>query len=99
VAALDALLDAGADIEARGAVIGGGTPLSDAVAFAQWNAARRLVERGARTELWEAAALGLLDRVEARTTNDSAEITQASGARVTADSARRRSSCSIAAPT
>src|SRR5206468_7771676 len=29
VAVLDALLDAGADIEARGAVIGGGTPLAD----------------------------------------------------------------------
>lgn len=30
---LDALLDAGADIEAPGAIIGGGTPLADAVAF------------------------------------------------------------------
>ena len=64
VAVLDALLDAGADIEARGAVIGGGTPMSDATAFAQWKAARRLLERGARTTLWEAAALGLLDRVD-----------------------------------
>jgi len=60
---LDALLDAGADIEADGAVIGGGTPLADAVAFGQWKAARRLVERGARANLWQAAALGLLDRV------------------------------------
>src|SRR5690349_3780860 len=64
VAALDALLDAGADIEARGAVIGGGTPISDAAAFGQWNAARRLLGRGARTTLWQAAALGLRDRVE-----------------------------------
>jgi ankyrin repeat protein len=64
VAMLDALLDAGADIEAPGAVIGGGTPLADAVAFGQWQAARRLVERGARTTLWQAAALGLMDRVE-----------------------------------
>jgi ankyrin repeat protein len=64
VAALDALLDAGADIEAPGAVIGGGTPLADAVAFGQWQAARRLVERGARTTLWQAAALGLEARVE-----------------------------------
>lgn len=61
---LDALLDGRADIEAAGAVIGGGTPLDDAVAFGQWQAARRLVERGARTSLWHAAALGLLDRVE-----------------------------------
>jgi ankyrin repeat protein len=37
--------------------------MSDAVVFAQWNAARRLLERGARTTVWQAAALGLLDRV------------------------------------
>src|SRR6476620_9349548 len=64
VAVLDALLDRGADIEAHGAVIGGGTPLADATAFGQWKAARRLIERGAKTSLWEAAALGLIDRVE-----------------------------------
>jgi ankyrin repeat protein len=63
VAVLDALLDAGADIEARGAVIAGGTPMADATAFGQWNAARRLLEREATTTMWEAAALGLLDRV------------------------------------
>jgi uncharacterized protein len=63
VAVLDALLDAGADFEAPGAVLGGGTPLADAVGFGQWNAARRLVERGARTTLPQAAALGLMDRV------------------------------------
>ena len=62
--ALDALLDVGADIEADGAVIGGGTPMADAVAFGQWKAARRLLERGAHTNLWQAAALGLLDRVQ-----------------------------------
>ncbi len=63
VEALDALLDAGADLEADGAVIAGGTPMADAVAFAQWAAARRLLERGARTTLWQAAALGLVERV------------------------------------
>jgi uncharacterized protein len=62
---LDALLDAGADIEARGAVIAGGTPLDDAVAFGQWQVARRLVARDAHTNLFNAAALGLLDRVQA----------------------------------
>jgi len=65
VAVLDALLDAGADLEAPGAVIAGGTALDDAVAFGQWRAARRLAERGARTALWHASALGLMDRVEA----------------------------------
>jgi ankyrin repeat protein len=64
VAVLDALLDHGADIEAPGAVIAGGTPLADAVAFGQWKAARRLVERGARSNLWQAAGLGLLERVQ-----------------------------------
>lgn len=63
VEALDALLDAGANIEASGAVIGGGTPLSDATAFGCWKAAYRLVERGAHPQMWEAAALGLLPRL------------------------------------
>jgi ankyrin repeat protein len=63
IEALDALLDLGADIEAPGAVIGGGTPLADAVAFGQWRTAHRLIERGARANLWQAAALGLMDRV------------------------------------
>ncbi len=58
VVAIDALLDAGAAIEADGAVLTGGTPLSDAVVFGQWRAARRLVDRGASMTLWQAAALG-----------------------------------------
>ena len=64
VVVLDALLDAGADIEAPGGVIGGGTPLADARAFGQWQAAHRLVERGAGTTIDDAATLGLLDRLE-----------------------------------
>lgn len=63
VAALDALLDHGADLEAPGAVFTGGAPMSDAVVFAQWDAARRLLARGARTTVWQAAALGLVERV------------------------------------
>lgn len=59
-----ALLDAGADVDARGAVIAGGTPMADATAFGQWAAARLLLERGAATNLFEAAALGLESRVE-----------------------------------
>lgn len=58
-----AVLDAGADIEAPGAVIGGGSPLADARGFGQWRAAYRLIERGARTTLKDAATLGLMDRV------------------------------------
>jgi hypothetical protein len=66
VDAIDALLAAGADIEAPGAVLGGGSPLADAVGFGQWNAARRLVEAGATTRLQDAAALGLMDRLDAQ---------------------------------
>jgi hypothetical protein len=65
VEVLDALLDAGADIEAPGAVIAGGTPLADARAFKQWRAAHRLVQRGAQTTLTDAATLGLMNRIEA----------------------------------
>ena len=64
--ALDALLDHHADIEAPGAVIGGDTPLADAVAFDCWRAAHRLVERGAVT------TLGLMERVAAGFTCDPA---------------------------
>lgn len=70
--ALDALLDAGADIEADGAVLTGGTPLSDAVVFAQWAAARRLVERGASMTLWQAAALGADDALAGMLSADDA---------------------------
>jgi ankyrin repeat protein len=62
---LDALLDAGADIAAPGAVLGGGTALADACGFGNWAAARRLVARGSPVALTEAAALGLLDRLQA----------------------------------
>jgi uncharacterized protein len=65
VQVLDALLDAGAEIDADGGVIGGGTALADARAFGQWEAARRLVQRGARTTIEDAATLGLMDRLEA----------------------------------
>jgi uncharacterized protein len=63
VEVLDALLDAAADIEAPGGVIGDGPPLADARAFGQWQAAHRLVERGAQTTLQDAATLGLMDRL------------------------------------
>ena len=64
VDAIDALLDAGADIDAPGAVICGGTPLTDAVVFSQWDAAQRLVALGAAIDVWHAAAMGDLDIVK-----------------------------------
>jgi ankyrin repeat protein len=68
--AIDALLDAGANIDSPGGVIAGGSPLADATAFGQWAAARHLVERSARTTLWEAAALGLLPQVQQHLNHD-----------------------------
>lgn len=70
VPALDALLDAGADIDAPGGVVDGGAPLADARIFAQWDAGRRLVERGAATTLQDEATLGLMDRLQLRLKRD-----------------------------
>jgi ankyrin repeat protein len=53
VDALNALLDGGANIESPGAIFTNGTAMSDAVIFAQWNAARKLLDRGAKTTLAE----------------------------------------------
>jgi ankyrin repeat protein len=78
--AIDALVEAGADVEAPGAVLGGGTPIADAVGFGQWQAARCLLDHGAQTNLWQAAALGLLDRVSelcSEATPSADEITHA----------------------
>ncbi|HET6488047.1 MAG TPA: ankyrin repeat domain-containing protein, partial [Spirochaetia bacterium] len=81
VAAIDALLENGADIESPGAVFTNGSPLSDAVVFGQWQAARRLLGRGARPTFWQAAALGLLELVQERLAREpppsSDEITNA----------------------
>ncbi|WP_139857920.1 ankyrin repeat domain-containing protein [Bradyrhizobium ivorense] len=66
VALIDALLDAGADIERDGSSIDGGPPLSCAVGYGQWAAARRLVARGARTLLWHEAALGMMAELARR---------------------------------
>lgn len=61
-----ALIEGGADLEARGASIAGGTPLDDAVGYGCWRVARLLVQRGAVVEkLWHAAALGMNAEVEA----------------------------------
>jgi uncharacterized protein len=66
VALIDALLDAGADIEHGGSSIDGGPPLSCAVGYGQWAGAQRLVARGAKSLLWHEAALGMMDAVANR---------------------------------
>lgn len=80
VAAIDALLDNGADIEAPGSIFYNGTAIADATIFSQWKAARRLVERGAKTNLTESATLGLLDRVEKFVSDDPENINEISHA-------------------
>ena len=65
VALIDALLDAGADIEHPGSSIDGGPPIQSAIGYAQWAAVRRLWERGAETGLSHAAVLGLTETVTA----------------------------------
>jgi ankyrin repeat protein len=72
VAAIDALLDGGAALESPGAIFTNGTAMSDAVIFAQWAAARRLLARGAQTTFTEAAGLGQMDRLRARWAEDPA---------------------------
>ena len=66
VAAIDVLLDGGANMDVQGAVIAGGDPLEDAIGFQNWDAAKRLVERGARTGLDDEASIGLMDKIEKR---------------------------------
>ncbi|MFO0500762.1 MAG: ankyrin repeat domain-containing protein [Acidobacteriota bacterium] len=70
--AIDALLVGGAARESPGAIFTNGTAMSDAVIFAQWAAARRLLERGAQTTFTEAAGLGEMDRLRARWAEDPA---------------------------
>ena len=57
---IDALLDAGADIERPGSSINGGPPLQSGTGYGQMQAVRRLVERGAVYFVWHAAALGMM---------------------------------------
>ena len=98
---IDALLDAGANLEARGAVIAGGTPIADATAFGQWRAAERLIERGARTNLFESAVMGLNDRVHAELAAEQGaeQITHALWVHAAASARTRPQSCSPTGPT
>jgi hypothetical protein len=59
----EALIDGGADVDAPDGSIG--TPLANAVGYACWQVARLLVARGATVaEPWQAAALGMLGKLE-----------------------------------
>jgi ankyrin repeat protein len=74
----EALIDGGADLETPDGSIG--TPLDNAVGYACWHVARLLVARGARVDkAWHAAALGMLDRLEALLGSDPAaeDVSQA----------------------
>jgi uncharacterized protein len=78
---VDALLDFGADVNVPGSIIGGLGPVADAAVFGGQRAGLRLVERGARTNIFQAAALGLVDLVRAELERepdlDGERITQA----------------------
>lgn len=63
-AAVDALLDAGAEVDALGGIFGGCTPYEEAIIFENYDAARRLLARGATDYLPGAAALGAADLIE-----------------------------------
>jgi uncharacterized protein len=61
----EALVVGGADIEARGSSIAGGTVLENAIGYGCWRVARLLLQHGAKVEkLWHAAALGMTSRVD-----------------------------------
>jgi ankyrin repeat protein len=61
----EALVLGGADIEARGGSIAGGTALENAIGYGCWRVARLLLQHGAKVEkLWHAAALGMTPVLE-----------------------------------
>ena len=61
----EALIIGGADIEARGGSIAGGTALENAIGYGCWRVARLLLHHGAKVEkLWHAAALGMTSMLE-----------------------------------
>ena len=61
----EALIIGGADIEARGGSIAGGTALENAIGYGCWRVARLLLDHGAKVEkLWHAAAVGMTSMLE-----------------------------------
>ncbi len=65
VAAVNALLDAGASVDSVGGIFDGCTPFAEAVIFGNHEAAVALMDRGATVHLPGAAALGRADLVDA----------------------------------
>ena len=63
VAAVEALLDSGATVDALGGIFGGCTPYVAAIIFEKYDAAHLLLDRGAANWLPGAAALGHADMV------------------------------------
>jgi ankyrin repeat protein len=67
----EALISGGADIEAPGASIAGGTPLDNAIGYGCWHVAALLQQYGVRVnKLWHAAALGDLKRLHELTSTE-----------------------------
>jgi uncharacterized protein len=61
----EALILGGADIEARGGSIAGGTALENAIGYGCWRVAGLLLSHDAKIEkLWHAAALGMTSRAD-----------------------------------
>jgi len=61
----EALVLGGADIEAGGGSIAGGTALENAIGYGCWRVARLLLNHGAKVEkLWHAAAIGTTSMLE-----------------------------------
>jgi uncharacterized protein len=85
----EALIEGGADLETPDGSIG--TPLANAVGYGCWHVARLLVTRGASVDKpWQAAALGLLSRLEALLGSDppAEDVSQAFWHACTADQRR-----------
>ncbi len=78
VVLIDALLDAGADIEAPGSSIGGGSPIQSALGYGMLKAVARLYQRGAEVRLAHYVVLGLTE--PARSAASAADVDELGGA-------------------
>ena len=88
----------GADIEAGGAVIGGGTPMADAVAFGPWKAARACERRANTGKRPHSASSTASAPAHANAAHTAGARQRAVGPPM-AGNGTRPSCCSTAAPT